>query len=56
MRVECEGKRIYLIPENNEDENCLINAVPNASQTFCFYTYDGGKSGKELALVITHIK
>jgi uncharacterized membrane protein len=54
MKVEYEKDRIYLLPENEKDKQQLKQAVPLASNTFCFYTFDAGKEGNKQALVITH--
>ena len=55
MKVEYSESRIYLIPENEEDEEQLSKVVPDVTESFLFYTYDAGKKGNEFALVITRI-
>ena len=54
MKVEYGKERIYLIPENEEDERMLRIVVPYAGEVFCWFTFDAGKEGNESALVITH--
>ena len=53
MRIEFTDTRIYLIIENREDGDRIRKIIPNASEVFAFFTYDAGKNGNEVALVIT---